>query len=120
MHTIETEKIGDVAVVTCTGRLVQSDAAFELRDQVTNQDDARAIVIDLSDVTALGGGGLGMLAFLRVWAHDHNIDFKLFDPSAAVRERLESAGVNVEPEIVGMNEMLSLLGWAGNAGLNAA
>jgi len=32
-------------------------------------------------VRAIGGGGLGMLAFLQRWAREHNIRFLLFHPS---------------------------------------
>ena len=58
MLQIHTDRVGDVAVVQCEGRLVRSDAAFRLRDEVISQVDARAIVLDLSEVNALEGGGL--------------------------------------------------------------
>jgi anti-anti-sigma factor len=116
MLTIQTEKIGDVAVVVCQGRIVQSDAAFKLRDEVIKQEAARAIVLDFSEVASLGGGGLGMIAFLQAWAHDHDIDFKLFEPSDSVKQLLQSSGSVVKPEIVGIGEVLSLLGWIGKDG----
>ena len=47
MLQIHTDRVGDVAVVQCEGRLVRSDAAFRLRDEVISQVDARAIVLDL-------------------------------------------------------------------------
>ena len=89
MLQIHTDRVGDVAVVQCEGRLVRSDAAFRLRDEVISQVDARAIVLDLSEVNALEGGGLGMVIFLQRWGRDHDIQIKLFNPSAPVRSRLE-------------------------------
>jgi anti-anti-sigma regulatory factor len=89
MLQIHTDRVGDVAVVQCEGRLVRSDAAFRLRDEVISQVDARAIVLDLSEVNALEGGGLGMVMFLQRWGRDHDIQIKLFNPSAPVRSRLE-------------------------------
>ena len=111
MLKINIEKIGSVAVIHCEGRGVQSAAAFRLRDVVTQQKDARVILLDLSDVQSLEGGGLGMLVFLQRWANDHHIQFKVFDPPAFVRQRLEQVRSATDLEIAGMSEVLSLLGW---------
>ena len=66
MFNLSVKKIGSVAIVHCEGRIVRSDAAFRLRDAVTRQRDARVVVLDLSGVEALEGGGLGMLLFLQM------------------------------------------------------
>ena len=110
MLKIDIEKIGDVAVVHCEGRIVRSDAAFRLRDAVTQQRNARVVLLDLSDVESLEGGGLGMLIFLQLWTRDHGIQLKVFDPPARVRQSLERARSAAEVEIAGMGEVLSLLG----------
>ncbi len=81
MSSVYIDKVGDMAVLQCEGRIVRSEAAFELREAVTSQRDARVVFIDLSEVNAVEGGGLGMLIFLQRWAHDHNIQLKLFNPS---------------------------------------
>jgi anti-anti-sigma regulatory factor len=93
------DNIGDLAVVECEGRIVQSEAAFKLREAVTSQRDARIVVLELSDVQAIEGGGLGMLVFLQRWARDHDIRFKLFNPSKFVRERLKRASLISEFDI---------------------
>ena len=113
MLTVHTEKIGDVAVVQCEGRIVCSDAAFELRDAVTKQIDARVILLDLSDVETLGGGGVGMLVFLQQWSRKHGIDLKLFDPPDPIRRSLERVSSTTEFEIASTEEILSLLDWEG-------
>ena len=105
-------RIGKVAVIHCEGRIVRSDAAFRLRDAVAQQREARVVLLDLSGVQALDGGGLGMLIFLQMWTHDRGIQLKVFDPVAGVRrslERTRSAAAAVE--IAAMGEVLSLLGW---------
>jgi anti-anti-sigma regulatory factor len=112
MLSLHSEKIDDVAVVECNGRIVQSDSAFALRKAVMSQDDARVILLDLSGVSAVEGGGLGMLMFLERWAYDHDIRFKLFNPTKAVRERLELANPLPDFEIVTPDEMRALLGGA--------
>ena len=110
MANIQIEKIADVAVVHCEGRIVHSDAAFRLRNAVTQQSDARIIILDLSDLKALEGGGLGVLVFLHRWSRDHGIQLKLFDPPNRVQRKLKYVS-NEEFEIVGTDEVLSLLGW---------
>jgi anti-anti-sigma factor len=90
MFNITVEKIGDAAVVHCEGRVVHSDAVFRLREAVTQERNARIILLDLSDVESLQGAGLGMLVFLHRWTQDRGIQFKLFDPPERVRQTLQS------------------------------
>jgi anti-anti-sigma regulatory factor len=90
MLNLTVENICDLAVVECEGRLVRSEAAFKLRQAVTSQSKARMVVLELSEVYAIEGGGLGMLVFLKQWARDHNIRFMLFNPSKCVRDGLKS------------------------------
>jgi anti-anti-sigma factor len=113
MLNLHIEKIGHVAIIHCEGRIVRSDAAFQLRDAVTHQADARVVLLDLSDLETLEGGGLGMLRFLGLWCRDHGIQLKLFDPPDRVRRSLASAGPAAEFEIARTEELLSLLGWEG-------
>jgi anti-anti-sigma regulatory factor len=112
MLRIHTETIGEVAVIECEGRIVRSEAAFELRNAVNLQSDARIIFLDLSEVTAIEGGGLGMLVFLQRWTHDHDIRLKLFNPRRSVRDRLESASSMREFDIASLDEMMALLACA--------
>ena len=112
MLKLNIDNIGDLAIVECEGRIVQSEAAFKLRDAVTSQRDARTVVLELSEVHALEGGGLGMLIFLQRWARDHGIRFKLFNPSKSVRERLKLVSPLAEFDIPTLDEMMTLLGHA--------
>jgi anti-anti-sigma regulatory factor len=103
------EKIGELAVVECEGRVVRSEAAVKLRDAVTSLRNARIIVLDLSQIRAIEDGGLGMLLFLRRWAYDHDIQFKLFNPTRSVRNRLELVNSIAELDIATLHEMMELL-----------
>ena len=114
MFSIHTDKIGDMAVVECEGA-VRSDAAFKLRDAVTSQTDANVVIVDLSEVYAVEGGGLGMLVFLQRWAQDHDVRLKLFNPSRSVRERLELVSAMSEFDIASLHEMMALLAQADSA-----
>lgn len=110
MLDLSIERVGRLAVIHCEGRIVRSDAAFRLRDAVTQQSDARVVLLDLSGVRALEGGGLGMLAFLQIWTRRHGIQLKVLDPTARVRRILERARSTVAVEIAGLSEALSMLG----------
>ena len=109
MLSVHIENIGEMAIIECEGRIVRSEAAFKLREALNLQSDARIIVLDLSEVSAIEGGGLGMLVFLRRWAQDHDIRLKLFNPRQSVRDRLEQASSMGEFDIVTLDEMMALL-----------
>ena len=104
------DRIGELAIVECIGRIVRSESAFHLRRAVTSLADTRIIVLDLSEVSALEGGGLGMLMFLERWAHDREIQFKLFNPRKSVRDRLELVRSIRAFDIIPLQEMMALLG----------
>jgi len=109
MLRIYIENIGEMAVIECEGRIVRSEDAFKLRNAVNLQSDARIIVLDLSEVSAIAGGGLGMLVFLQQWAYDHDIRLKLFNPRLSVRDRLEHASSMREFDFATLDEMMALL-----------
>ncbi len=110
MFNLTVETIGRLAVVHCVGRIVRSDAAFRLRNAVRQQRSAHIILLDLSGVEALEGGGLGMLLFLHLWTRDLGIQLKVMDPIACVRRSLERIRSTAAVQIAGMAEALSLLG----------
>jgi hypothetical protein len=64
MFAIHVESLGDLSIIECRGRITRSDSVFRLRDVVQEQT-ANTIALDLSEVEAIGGGGLGILAFLE-------------------------------------------------------
>lgn len=108
MLAVHIENIGTLAIVQCEGRLVRSDAAFQLRAAVKSQAHASVIAVDLSEVHAIEGGGLGMLCALHAWADEQGIELKLFNPIYSVRNRLEHNNI-VEFDIVTLEEMMSML-----------
>ena len=109
MLSVYIENIGEMALIECVGRIVRSEAALKLREAVSSQSGARIIVLDLSEVAAIEGGGLGMLVFLQRWAQDHDIRLKLFNPSQSVQDRLEQVSSMREFDIATLDEMMALL-----------
>ena len=85
---IKFEQTSDVTVARCSGRLVRGEALHLLKDAVISLLGLRVIVLDLSEVEMLDGGGLGMLVFLHKWARAAGIQLKLVNPSSLVLEML--------------------------------
>jgi anti-anti-sigma regulatory factor len=102
------DRIGEMAVIECQGKIVRSPAAFRLREAVTSQGQARVIVLDLTEVYALGAEGLDVLMFLQRWAADRAIELKLFNPSRFVRHRLDDARSRSNFEIATLRDMLAM------------
>lgn len=109
MLAIHAETLNDLAVVECKGRIINSDAVFKLRDAVMAHAESRIIALDMSGVQAIGGGGLGMLAFLQRWASEHDIQLKLFSPSRAVLAELVRNRSILDFEIASFHEMMGIL-----------
>lgn len=108
MLAISVENLPGAVVVACSGRLIRSDAVFQLRDTVMAQMSP-TVVLDLSEVKAIGGGGLGMLAFLQHWAGEHGIKLKLFSPSKPVVEGLTQNGSMVHFKTASFAELMGML-----------
>jgi anti-anti-sigma regulatory factor len=112
MLNVTVANIGELAVLGCEGRIVERESADKLRDAVTSQTDARIVVLELSEVSEIGGDGLGMLVFLQRWAREHNIRFLLFHPSKSVQNKLQHARSIAEFYITSLDEMKALLAYA--------
>jgi anti-anti-sigma regulatory factor len=113
MFAVHVEKIGDVTVIQCEGRMMGSDAAFKLRDEVRRQKDSSIVLLDLSELSFMGGDVLDMLVFLQAWARDLDIQFRLFNPSHGMRQSLQRLCSTTELEIASMDDVLSMLRWEG-------
>src|SRR5207253_3495474 len=50
MLDLSIENVANVAVIRCSGRIVRSSAAYQLRNAVASELDSRAIVLDISEV----------------------------------------------------------------------
>ena len=114
MLTVHVEKLSDLAVIGCKGRIVVSDAVFKLRDVVQAQATSRIIALDLSEVEANSSGGLGMLVLLQRWTRENDIRLKLFCPSRAVLEGLAKNRSILNFEIASFHQMMSVLAHSGS------
>jgi len=114
MLTLRIEHIGDMAIVECKGRIVRRDATLKLREAVMAQQNVRIVLLDLTKVGAIEGGGLGMLWFLQRWTDDHGIQFKLYNPIRRVRDGLEHNNAMLRFDMITFEEMMSLVAYADN------
>jgi anti-anti-sigma factor len=89
MFNAQVVEAGGVTLIRCEGRLVRTVAAYALKNLVAAQCAARTVVLDLGEVEAVEGCGLGMLVFLHHWALDHGQQIKLLNLRPALRRRLE-------------------------------
>lgn len=108
MLEMRVDNFGELVVIGCARRIVHSDAVFKLRDAVQAQD-APVIVLDMSEVEAIGGGGLGMLAYLEHWARENEVQLKMFCPSEVVTEALAQNQALMNLEIATFQEMMGLI-----------
>jgi anti-anti-sigma factor len=110
MLTIDTEKMGDVAVVRCSGRIVRGEGIRTLRNAVVTETDTRIVVLDLSEVESLDAGGLTALLSLHHWTRSHAIQLKLVNPSHFVREVLERTRLDRVFNVSSLHDALQVLG----------
>jgi anti-anti-sigma factor len=106
---IRSEQTGDVAVLQCAGRIVRGEPLHFLKDAVTCLREPRLVVLDLTEVEMLDGGGLGVLVFLHRWTHDHGIQLKLVNPSPFVREMLDRTRLTCVFNISSMEDVVDIL-----------
>jgi anti-anti-sigma factor len=97
--------------------MVRSDTVFQLRDTITEQRGVRAILLDLSELQSISGGGVGMLVFLREWARCRGVQLWLCDPPPAVRKSLTYSKSASEIKVASMSEVVELIDWEGLPGM---
>lgn len=103
------ERLQDVAVVRCSGRMVRGAALDIFRRQIEQLDRLRVLVLDLSEVDSLDAGGLGTLLLVRRWATQNSARLKLVNPPLFFRHMLEATNLNTVFEISSLKEALYIL-----------
>ena len=108
MLSCKIEKLGDVGIVHCAGRIV-FPYARELRIPLLRQLQASTLILDLLDTIAIDASGLGLLASLRTWAKQTGKTFKLMNVTPRVEQLLQLTKLESEFEICSARDMLDLL-----------
>lgn len=106
---IESSRAGDVAILQCKGRLVRGNPVLALRDAVMRYPDMRIIVLDLTALETLDGGGLGMLVFLHRWALENEVQLKLVNVNPFVREMLDRTRLTCVFDVSSVEDAVEIL-----------
>jgi len=109
MLKMTVQKLGDIRVLRCHGRIMAGDAGSILGNAVLSQRHTRMIVIDLARVERIDAGGLGVLLGLRGSARSRAITFKLMNATKSVEEILELTHLQRVFKFCSVRELLCLL-----------
>ena len=105
MLRVMVQKLGDVTVFRCVGRLVIGDENTILRNAVLSDRGASTVILDLAQVGDIDAGGLGMLMNLRELTRPIGIEFKLINVTKRVQQILELANLDQVLDTCTVEEM---------------
>jgi len=105
----QVERIEDVGVVRCSGRMVRGAALDGFRRRIEQLDRLRVLVLDLSEIQQIDAGGLGTLLLVRRWAIQNSTRLNLVDPPVFFRRLLEATHLSSVFEISSLKDALSIL-----------
>ena len=108
MLSLTIQKLGDIAIVHCAGRIAFPDAR-ELRTALLRQLRSRTLVLNLVETVAIDASGLGVLVSVRTWAKQTGRVLKLMNVTPWVEQLLRLTNLRSEFEICTPREMLDLL-----------
>ena len=88
MLKVHTRKLGNVAVVSVQGRIVNGEMA-SLRQEVDAQSKVNTLLLDLGRVSTIDASGLGLMLEMREQAQSKGMRFKLMNVTRLVSRVLE-------------------------------
>ena len=87
---LENRTIGDVAVLSCTGRFTYRDEATAFSQRISELlPHTRQIIVDLSRLEAVDSAGLGELVVVHMWAKASGCSLKLAGANPRIRQLFE-------------------------------
>jgi anti-anti-sigma factor len=106
MLKVHAKKLGTVAILCLQGRIVRGETAA-LRNAVQAQSSVGTVILDLTRVTTIDAGGLGVMLQLREQAQEKGIDLKLMNVTKLVNRQLEITRLNSVFQVTSGAEILS-------------
>src|SRR5207253_9761746 len=88
MLKVHAKRLGAETLLCHRGRIVTGETST-LRDAVLSQSEVAAVVIDMSRVSGIDAGGLGVLLELRRQTLSRHIEFRLVNVTKLVQQVLE-------------------------------
>jgi anti-anti-sigma factor len=88
MLKVHTRKLGNVAVVSVQGRIVNGETA-SLREEIGSQSTVNTVMLDLARVSTIDASGLGLMLEMREETQSKGMRFKLMNVTNLVGRVLE-------------------------------
>ena len=111
MLKVHTRKLGNVAVVSVQGRIVNGETA-SLRQEVDSQSRVNTVLLDLSRVSTIDASGLGLMLEMREEAQSRGMRFKLMNVTNLVSRVLAVTKLDSVFEIAPAAEQIPALAHA--------
>ena len=111
MLKVHSRQLGNVAVVSVQGRIVNGETA-SLREVVDAQSRVAAVLLDLSRVSTIDASGLGLMLEMREQAQSRGMRFKLMNVTSLVGRVLEVTKLDSVFEITSSVEPLPAIAHA--------
>ena len=106
MLKVLTKKLENVSLLCLQGQIVRGDTAA-LCDSVHSETGVSTIVLDLSRVSTIDAGSLGVMLQLLRQTQSKGIDFKLMNVTKRIARLLEISRLNSVFEVTSGVEFLS-------------
>jgi len=111
MLKVHTRKLGNVAVVSVQGRIVNGETA-SLRQEVDSQSRVNTVLLDLSRVSTIDASGLGLMLKMREETQSRGMRFKLMNVTNLVSRVLAVTKLDSVFEITPAAESMPALAHA--------
>jgi len=111
MLKVHSRQLGNVAVVSVQGRIVNGETA-SLREVVDAQSRVAAVLLDLSRVSTIDASGLGLMLEMREQAQSRGMRFKLMNVTSLVGRVLEVTKLDSVFEVAAAVEPMAAIAHA--------
>ena len=111
MLKVHTRKLGNVAVVSVQGRIVNGETA-SLRHEVDSQSKVNTVLLDLGRVSTIDASGLGLMLEMREHTQSKGMRFKLMNVTNLVGKVLAVTKLDSVFEITPVAEPMPALAQA--------
>ena len=111
MLKVNTRKLGNVAVVSVQGRIVNGETA-SLRQEINSQSRVNTVLPDLSRVSTIDASGLGLMLEMREETQSRGMRFKLMNVTNLVSRVLAVTKLDSVFEIAPAAEQIPALAHA--------
>jgi len=93
MLQVNVKNFGPVSILSLQGRIVNGETAA-LRIAVDSQSEAKTLILDLTEVSMIDAGGLGVMLELYRQAKSRGASFRLMNPNEFVDRVLQITRLN--------------------------